>query len=44
MQKLRGGFDHLWSEMEIVFDSNDPNPLKRIRIDSINVEERKLIL
>jgi hypothetical protein len=25
VQKLRGVFDHLWSEMENVFDSNGPN-------------------
>jgi hypothetical protein len=41
MQKLRGGFDHLWSEMENVFNSNGPTRPKRIRIDSMNGEERK---
>jgi hypothetical protein len=25
MQKLRGGFEYLWSEMENVFVSDDPN-------------------
>jgi hypothetical protein len=24
MQKLKGGFDHLWSEKDNVFDSNGP--------------------
>jgi hypothetical protein len=41
MQKLWGGFHHLWSEMENVFDSNGPTRPKRIRIDSMNEEERK---
>ncbi|PNF25199.1 hypothetical protein B7P43_G17705 [Cryptotermes secundus] len=41
MQRLRGGFDHLWSEMENVFDSNGPTRPKRIRIDSMSGEERK---
>jgi hypothetical protein len=38
--KLRGEFDHLWSEMENVFDLNGPTRSKRIRIDSMNEEER----
>jgi hypothetical protein len=41
MQKFRGRFDHLWSEMKNVFDSNGPTRPKRIHIDSMNGEERR---
>jgi hypothetical protein len=41
VQKLRVGFDHLWSEMENVLDSNGPTRRKRIRIDKMNEKERK---
>jgi hypothetical protein len=44
MQQLRGGFDHLWSGMENVFNSNGPTRPKRIRIHSINGEEKKILL
>jgi hypothetical protein len=41
MQKLRGEFDNLWSEIENVFDSNGPTRSKRICIYSMKGEERK---
>jgi hypothetical protein len=41
VQKLRGVFDHLRSEMENVFDSNSPTQPKIIRIYSMKAEERK---
>jgi hypothetical protein len=41
MQKLRGRFDHIWSEMEYIFESNGSNRPKRIYTDSMNGKERK---